>query len=297
MSQRRQKMMILRAPLTPEHTRFVREYIFDLEPVAAALRAGIRDAETAGPALLKRPTIQSAIQTLTQTRSTRTEIYADEVLRRWWLLYTADARELIQIHWVNCRYCWGRNHRYQFRDHELLELERQFNEVNDKLPREKQKTFNDEGGGGFDGDKEPCRGPVAINRMVASGLSNVPEPNNDHNCPGCDGRGEKSIWLNDSRYYSPAAALLYEGVKVSKDGSVELKLRDRQAAGETIAKHLGMFVNRNVNLDIDPTKLSDDQLDSVLRQFGHLAARESGPLLEYSPSGETEEVGGETVTE
>jgi phage terminase small subunit len=295
--QQPRKKMVLRAPLTPEHIRFVREYIFDLDPVASALRAGIRDAETAGPALLKRSTIQSAIQTLTQNRSTRTEIYADEVLRRWWLLYTADARELIQVHWVNCRFCWGVNHRYQFRDHELMELELRFNEVNDKLPREKQKAFNDQGGGGFDGDKEPCRGPLAIERMIAAGLSNVPESNSNHNCPGCDGRGEKSIWINDSRHYSPGAALLYEGVKVSKDGSIELKFRDRQHAGDMIAQHLGMLVTRTVNLDLDPTKLSDDQLDAVLRQFNHLATGETGPLLEYSPSGETEEVGGETVTE
>ena len=121
----------------------------------------------------------------------------------------------------------------------------------------------------------------------------MPPANSDHNCPACDGDGVRSVWLNDSRNYSPAAALLYEGVKVSKDGTVELKIRDRQSAEHMIAQHLGMFApQKNINLNLDPTKLTDEQLDDAIRNFAQLAEREGGHLLEHSPAGEAEEVEG-----
>ncbi len=228
--------------------------------------------------------IQAAIQIAKARREGRTEIYADEVLRRWWLLATADARELTQVRRVNCRRCWGRAHQYQFRDNELIEAEMAHDAMQVKLePREKTE-FNDLGGGGFDGFAEPCRGPTAVDRLLDMGAQ--VETTSDHDCPACDGMGEVTVWVNDSRHYSPAGAILYDGVRVSKEGTIEVKHRDRDHAMEMVAKHLGMLVTRNVSVELDPTKLTDEQLDSVLKQFGHLAAREDGPLLEHAPGGE-----------
>lgn len=276
----------MNAPLSSEHLRFAQEYTLDLDPEASALRAGISDP-TVGHALLGRKTIQVAIQTIIQARGRRTEIYADEVLRRWWLLATADAREFTQVQRVNCRRCWGRSHQYQFRDHELIEAEVQHERSQLKVNSADRVEFNDLGGGGFDGYADPCRGPRAAQRLLRMGVD--VEPTADHDCPACDGLGEVTVWVNDSRHYSPAGAILFDGVKISKDGSVEVRLRDREHAEDMVAQHLGMLVNRTVNLELDPTKLSDDQLDSVLKQFGHLAQREDGPLLEHSPEGEAAE--------
>lgn len=276
-------------PVTAEGLRFAEEYILDLNVDAASARAGISSSR--GRGFLQNIAVQSAIQMAKARRASRTEIYADEVLRRWWLLATADAREFTQVHWVNCRYCWGVEHQYQYRDHELIEAERRHNELIDALPEEKRrdaKDFNPLGGGGFDGDRDPCRGDLAIERMIAAGLSNVPEPNSDHNCPACDGRGQKSVWVNDSRFYSQAGALLYDGVKVSKDGSMEIKLRDREHAEDMIAQHLGMLVHRTVNLDLDPTKLTDEQLNGLIERFAALSERDGAPLLEHAPQGARE---------
>lgn len=275
----------MRARLPAAHMRFAQEYVLDLDPEASALRAGLQDPEM-GRDLLAKKAVQVAIQTMVQQRGHRTEIYADEVLRRWWLLATADAREFTQVRRVNCRRCWGRNHQYQFRDPELIEAEMRHNVAQLRLDPDKRTKFNDLGGPGFNGYAEPCRGPAAVERLLNMGVE--VEGTSDHDCPGCDGMGEVTVWINDSRHYSPAGALLFDGVRVSKDGSIEVKHRDRDHAAEMVAKHLGMFVTRSVNLDLDPTKLTDEQLDQVLERFGHLQEQETGRLLEHSPGGEAE---------
>ncbi len=92
--------------------------------------------------------------------------------------------------------------------------------------------------------------------------------------------------IKDSRNFSEAARLLYRGVEVDRHGAVKVKMVDQAAVWKMLAQHLGMLVNRTVNLDLDPTKLTDEQLDQVLERFGHLAGREDGPLLEHAPAGE-----------
>jgi hypothetical protein len=271
-----------RPPLTPQHLRFVDEYTLSHDLAIASKASGV-DFET-GKSLFAKPIIQAAIQIAKQRSMRRTEIYTDEVLRRWWLLATADAREFTQIRRVNCRRCWGRNHQYQFRDNELIEAELEHEHTQIQLDEKQRYEFNDLGGGGFDGFKDPCRGPKAVSRLLSLGVD--VEATSEHDCPACDGLGEVTVWVNDSRNYSPGAVLLYDGVKVSKEGSVEIKHRDRDEAMKMVAQHLGMLVTRNVNLELDPTKLTDEQLDQVLERFGHLAGREDGPLLEHAPAGE-----------
>jgi phage terminase small subunit len=262
--------------LTVGDRRFVEEYLVDLNAKEASLRAGLQI--NAGGVLLGHPRIQLALARERARRQTRTEIYADEVLRRWWLLARADAREFTQIRRVNCRRCWGRNHQHQFRDHELIEAEMLHEVAQRKRAPQDRTEFNDLGGGGFDGYAEPCRGAKATERLLGMGIT--VEPTSDHDCPACDGLGEVTVWVNDSRHYTPAGAILYDGVKVSKDGSIEVKLRDRQHAEDMVAQHLGMLVQRQAILTIDPTQLSDDQLNAAIQQFDRM----QGKLIEHEDS-------------
>lgn len=269
--------------LTVGDRRFVEEYLVDLNPKEASSRAGL--SPQTGSVLLGKPRIQLALTRERAKRQTRTEIYADEVLRRWWLLARADAREFTQVRRVNCRRCWGRNHQHQFRDHELIEAEMAHEAKQKKLSPESRIEFNDLGGGGFDGYAEPCRGAKATERLLEMGIA--VEPTADHDCPACDGLGQVTVWVNDSRHYTPAGAILYDGVKVSKDGSIEVKLRDRQHAEDMVAQHLGMLVQRTAIVNIDPTQLSDEQLDTVLRQFAIMDGRAEAPVIEHE---ETDDV-------
>lgn len=227
--------------------RFVEEYLLDCDPKQAAIRAGLLEVE--GPKLLSQPRIQLAIQREAGKRSTRTEVYADEVLRRWWLLATADVRELVQLRRVCCRHCYGIDHRYQYTKDELRRAVQSHQQMLLKrdVPQEKWLEFDDLGGDGYDGKRAPAE-----------------------DCTECFGEGLPSVWLEDSRNYSAAAAVLFDGVKLSKDGSVELKMRDRTDALNKVAQHLGMLVQRQAILTIDPTQLTDDQLDAALKQFARL---------------------------
>lgn len=238
--------------------RFVEEYLLDLNARAAGVRAGL--APNVGSFLLGQQRIQFALERERAKRQTRTEIYADEVLRRWWLLATADVRELVQLRRGACRHCYGIDNQYQFTKNELRRAvqRHQQMQLDRRIPEANWVSFNDLGGDGYDATKTPAK-----------------------DCTECFGVGLPLVWLADSRDYSAAAAVLYDGVKVSKDGTVELKLRDRSAALENVAKHLGMLVQRQAIVTIDPTQLSDEQLDTVLRQFAVLDGCAEAPVIEH----------------
>jgi phage terminase small subunit len=70
--------------LTPKQSRFVDEYLLDLNATQAAVRAGYsaRTANEQGPRLLAHPEIKAAIDAAKVQRCERTEVNADWMLRR-----------------------------------------------------------------------------------------------------------------------------------------------------------------------------------------------------------------------
>lgn len=272
--------------MSRDEARFVDEFMVDLDVEGAAARAGVLVSRARG--WLQSERVQTALARERAKRNSRTQIYGDEVVRRWWLLANADARELQQVRFVNCRYCWGLDHRFQFRDHELQEARaRHLGEMMGR-PVELRVEFDDLGGGGFQGQKDPCRGPGWAQTAIDAGAdteSTLLLVNASHDCPACDGLGERFIWTADSRTLSPAAAMLYNGVSISKEGKVTINLRDRDAALNQLAKHLGVLdrVQRSVNVNLDPTQLTDEQLEAALQQFGRLTG---GPVPRPGDSAE-----------
>lgn len=74
---------------------------------------------------------------------------------------------------------------------------------------------------------------------VALGAEREP----DRACTTCGGRGEGRVHVEDSRKLKGRARRLYAGVKLGKDG-LQVLMRDQDAALVNIAKHLGMFVDK-----------------------------------------------------
>lgn len=169
--------------LTGRQQVFVREYLMDLNATQAAIRAGYseRTAEQQGSRLLKNVEVAAAITAAQAERAERTEIAADQVLRRWWALANADPNELMQVRRVPCPQC-----------------------------------------------------------------ETVVDPNPD--CTECHGEGVASVWFADTRKLKGGARLLYAGVKTTRDG-MEIKTHDQMRALEYVARHLGMFVDRQQQLD------------------------------------------------
>jgi phage terminase small subunit len=72
--------------LTPKQTRFVEEYLIDLNATQAAIRAGYssKNADKIGSRLLGKSRVSAAIAAAQEARSARTAITADGVLQRLW---------------------------------------------------------------------------------------------------------------------------------------------------------------------------------------------------------------------
>lgn len=210
------------AALNRRRTQFVHEYLVDLNGRQAAIRAGYSadSARAIACELLARDDVREAVDKAMADRAARTDITADKVLQRWWSIANADPAELIEHRRVCCRHCYGKHHRYQRTPREMAEAIQNFDRA--KLKAEAEgipfaAEFDPQGGTGYDPRKDP-----------------FPD------CPECFGQGEEQVYPKDTRDLSPAARLLYAGVKKTEKG-FEIKMQSQQAALENVAKHLGMF--------------------------------------------------------
>lgn len=85
--------------MTPKRTRFVAEYLVDLNASAAARRAGYKgDPNTVGPRLLANVGTATAVREAMEARSKRLEADADWVLRRLAAEADADLADLYDEH-------------------------------------------------------------------------------------------------------------------------------------------------------------------------------------------------------
>jgi len=208
--------------LTAKQKRFAEEYLIDLNATQAAIRAGYspKTANEQGARLLANVSVQTYIAELMEKRELRTKITQDMVLQRWWEIATADPNELTALRRLNCRFCHGIDHEYQWRDEKELESamssELMLAKVEDRRPRE----INANGGFGYD---------------------ELADPHPD--CPSCNGEGTVDLHFADTRKLKGASRLLFAGVKQTKFG-IEVSMQDQGKALENVARHLGMFKDK-----------------------------------------------------
>ncbi len=201
--------------LTAKQKLFVAEYLKDMNASKACVRAGYseRTAEVKGSQLMSIPHIKQAIDVAMAERIKRCRIDSDSVLLKWWEIANADYNELTQLKRVNCRYCWGHEHNYQWTTIEYQQACRDAEQNAQPSPE--------------------CLGGLGYN-------SNRP-PHPD--CPECHGDGLEKVYFADTTKLSHSAKLVYQGVKQSKFG-IEVVTVDRMKALDNVAKHLGMFKDK-----------------------------------------------------
>jgi phage terminase small subunit len=169
------------------------------------------------------PFVKARIQQLRNKAAGPAVLSASKVLKRWEEIAFADPREIMQYRRVNCRYCRGIDHQYQWVEGVYWEA---YATALDACGKGVETAYpNDAGGFGFDGTLEPVDG-----------------------CPYCFGIGEGIAHFADVRTLVGPARRLYAGVKVTKNG-IEVLTHSQERALENIAKHLGMFTE-NVNLNL-----------------------------------------------
>ncbi len=208
--------------LRGKQQRFVDEYLIDRNATQAAIRAGYsaKTAEQMGYQLLQKTSVQEAISKGEDELAERSKITQDKVLNRLWEMAQADPNELQRFIRVNCRYCWGTDHEYQWTKGEYQAAVQQAQKLEMALPT--------------------CSGGLGFDKIKA--------PNAD--CPECRGLGVGYTYIADTTQVSLQAKLIYAGVKETQHG-IEIKMHDQLGALIKAGQHIGMFKDR-VELGNDP---------------------------------------------
>lgn len=238
--------------LTPREQLFVKEYMVDLSLTNAAKRAGYtpKSARGTGHELMQRPHVAAAIEAAMAERSKRTEIKADDVLRRLWAVATADARELVEYRRGCCRYCWGAGNRYQRTAGEM----------------ERDREAHERARADAAGKRGKAPGPFDEKGGTGFNAKALPNPK----CSECFGDGVGEMHVHDTRLLGEAAARLYAGVKQTRDG-LEVKTHSTIEALVHVGQHIGMFKKRLEHTGAEgapliprkKTDLTDDELLAI----------------------------------
>jgi phage terminase small subunit len=204
-------------------------------PWSAAIKAGLppqHARERAKSILGSKAIAEMRAQTLEEL-----QIEFSDIVRYWHNIATADAREFFPV--ACCRHCYGIEHQYQYTLDEFREARSAHLAKMQTLPPEQRVPFDERGGDDYDPRREP-----------------------DPDCPECHGAGRIDMGLFDPRKLSPGAVALFDGLRQTKDGTIEIKLRDRSAAMVNLQRLMGFEVDRKiVHLkELDPKQLSDDEL-------------------------------------
>lgn len=213
-----------------------------------------------GSRLLKNPDIQAAIKARQEAAAQETGIDVAWLLQRFVDIATADPRELIGLKVGCCRYCYGENFGYQWREREYLEkLDEAERLAKEAKPFMKSGVQYPDVAGGF-------------------GFNATYPPRPD--CPECHGEGQERFVPRDTDNLSDQAALLYGGVKVKKDG-YEIIIADQGKAAENAGRILGAFNDKlrlsgaigHMHAIADLRGVDPQEAARVYREFvaGHLA--------------------------
>jgi hypothetical protein len=249
--------------LSYDHQRFVDEFLLDLNPSAAALRAGYAEGYI-GSVLAKDERIKAAVEERREVLTgERTTHGAQFVLGKLWDVASADPRELVELRRVPCRYCWGADARYQFTKTEA-----------DRLLRAHEY--------GVQGHPLEALWPVgeaerAYYQAGKAGLSYDPQGGSDYTtnrepnpaCSECAGGGVTLHFFHDTRTLGPGARQLYRGVKIGQGGKIEVLMANQDGARDMLAKHYGVAVEKREVFvrAVDPRKLSEDELNRAIEEF------------------------------
>ena len=219
--------------LRGKQQRFVEEYLKDRNATQAAIRAGYsaKTANEIGAQNLAKLSVKEAIAKGEAELAERNKITQDKVLNRLWEMATADPNELQRFVRVNCRYCWGEDHYYQWTNGEY------HNAIYQAKARQLPPP-DCNGGFGFDRTKEP-----------------------NPKCPECRGQGHGFTYIEDTTRVSDQAKLLYAGVKETQHG-IEVKFHDQIAALIKAGQHIGMFKDQLVHSNDPENPLTETTSNS-----------------------------------
>ena len=158
--------------------------------------------------MLRNARVSRYVHHLRNERQKRYSAELDDVITQLVAIINADPNEIAQYRRVNCRYCWGENHKYQWRDlEEQIRAEKKAESENKPLPE------------------------------LSGGIGFVDNADPNPDCPRCNGEGKGEAFFADTRDLEGDARYLLQGVKLGKFG-IEINTADKDAARRELARLL-----------------------------------------------------------
>ncbi|MDG9815820.1 terminase small subunit [Pseudomonas putida] len=150
----------------------------------------------------------------------------------------ADVRELVEYRRRCCRHCYGTDHLYQFKVHEMAERQAEYDQLKAQADADGKVLlpFDPLGGTGYNHTLPPI-----------------------DTCTNCYGDGVGRSFFKDTTNLSPGAVVLYEGVKEGKEGT-EMRVSSKKAYLEMMAKIFDLQVEPAVEVRVS---ISDDDLNAI----------------------------------
>lgn len=182
--------------------------------------------------LLRNPKVSRYVHHLRNERQRRYAAELDDVIGQLTAIINADPNEIAQYRRVNCRYCWGSEHRYQWRD------------IAEQLAAERKAEA--------DGAHPPD---------TSGGIGFVDNSDPNPECPRCNGEGVGEPFFADTRDLEGDARYLLQGVKLGKFG-IEILTADKDSARKELAR---LILLRNTSerqslLDVERLELQNEKL-------------------------------------
>lgn len=176
--------------------------------------------------------VRRYIYAMRKERQARYSAELDDVIAQLNAIINADPNEISQYRRVNCRYCWGFGHQYQWRD--AVEFE----EAEEEAKAKEKPAPRDDGGYGY-------------NQTL--------DPNPD--CPRCNGEGRGEAVFADTRDIEGDAIHLLHGVKLGKFG-IEILTADKDSARKELSRLILLrnTSERQAQLDIERLELQNEKL-------------------------------------
>ena len=154
--------------------------------------------------------VQEYVSELTSQALTNVLISAQDIIQDWVDIVHADPNEIVAHVRVNCRFCHGIDHQFQW-------IETEYYTAAANAIDLKQEPPDCSGGFGYNGTLEPVG-----------------------DCPSCFGMGIGEVRVADTTKLSPGARKLLKGIEVTKNG-IKVMLHDQQEARNMIATCMGIL--------------------------------------------------------
>ena len=189
--------------------------------------------------MLRNARVARYLHALRNERQKRYAVELDDLITQLTAIVNADPNSLSQYRRVNCRYCWGEGHKYQWRD------------IAEQLHAEKRAEI----------DKQPTPD-------VSGGIGFVDNADPNPDCPRCLGEGKGEAYFPDTRDIEGDERHLFQGVKVTMNG-VQIVIADKDAARRELARLLAIrgADARQTELNIHRLELQNEKLAAEIAEL------------------------------